>query len=296
MVSLKHILVATDFCPISIIALRHALGIAHRYGSTVSLLDVIDPSFYGMAGPDAIAAMAECAPRDADDLICSLREEGRLNGLHLDFSARVGPVWTTIAEAIEEKQPSLLVLGTHGRSGFGKMVLGSVAEQAFREASCPVLTVGPRALRVKASGQECKQFLLPTDLSQESINALPYGISLAASTSGKLTLLHVLNMHAGSKRRKELLFSAQSQLNDFLKEHPEASNMVTCVAEVGAPAPTIIKTAEQNQADLIVMGLRAWANDGQPMWRTAYDVVVQAPCPVLSMRTPVARQPAILAS
>ncbi len=296
MVSLEHILVATDFCPVSIIALRHALGIARRYGSMVSLLDVIDPSFYGMAGPDAIAAMTECAPRDADNLICSLREEGLLNGLHLDFSARVGPVWTTIAEAIEEKQAALLVLGTHGRSGFGKMILGSVAEKAFREASCPVLTVGPRALGVNASGRESMQFLVPTDLSQESIKALPYANSLAASTHGKLTLLHVLNVHAGRKRQKELLFTAQSQLNDFLKEHPEASNMVTCVAEVGVPAPTIIKTAEQSQADLFVMGLRTWMDEGQPMWRTAYDVVVRALCPVLSMRTPVARQPAILAS
>jgi nucleotide-binding universal stress UspA family protein len=296
MVSLKHILVATDFCPMSIVALRHALGIAHRYGSTVSLLDVIDPSFYGMAGPDAIAAMTECVPRDADNLLCSLREEGLLDGLHLDFSARVGPVWTTIAEAIEETQAALLVLGTHGRSGLRKMVLGSVAEKAFRQASCPVLTIGPRALRVKAFGRESKQYLVPSDLSQESINALPYGISLAASTGGKLTLLHVLNVRTGRNRQKELLFTAQTQLNDFLKEHPEASNMVTCVAEVGDPAPTIIKTAQQNQADLIVMGLRAWAGDGQPMWRTAYDVVVQAPCPVLSMKTPAKLQRALLAS
>lgn len=249
-----------------------------------------------MAGPDAIAAMAECAPRDADNLICSLRQEGLLDGLHLDFSATVGPVWTTIAEAIEEKRAALLVLGTHGRSGVGKMVLGSVAEQAFRQATCPVLTVGPRALRVKASGQECKQYLVPTDLSHESINALPFGISLAASSSGKLTLLHVLSGHAERKRQKELLFTAQSQLNEFLRDHPEASNRVTCVVEVGAPAPTIIKTAEQNQADLIVMGLRAWADESQPVWRTAYEVVVQAPCPVLSMRTPAELERALLAS
>jgi nucleotide-binding universal stress UspA family protein len=296
MVSLKHILVATDFCPISIVALRHALGIAHRYASAVSLLDVIDPSFYAMAGPDAIAAMTECATRDAGNVICSLKKERLLDGLRVNFSAKVGPVWTTIAEAIEEKHASLLVLGTHGRAGFGKMVLGSVAEKAFREASCPVLTVGPKALQVKAGGREPKEFLVPSDLSQESIKALPYGISLAASTSGKLTLLHVVDVHGGRQTQKELLFTAQAQLNDFLKEHPEASNMVTCIAEVGAPAPTIIKTAEEVQADIIVMGLGAWAPDRHPMWRTAYDVVVHAPCPVLSMRAPAKLEPSLLAS
>src|SRR5271157_5945125 len=90
MLSLKHILVAADFSPISIAALRHALGIARRYHSTVSLLHVIDPSIYGLAGPDGISADSENALRDAERIEAGLRSEGCLVGLSFDFNARIG--------------------------------------------------------------------------------------------------------------------------------------------------------------------------------------------------------------
>src|SRR5271157_3027430 len=162
MLQLKHILVATDFSPISIVALRHALGIARRYHSTVSLLHVIDPSIYGAAGPDGISADTDCASRDAEGIEAGLRSDGCLEGLKFDFTVSVGPVWRTIAETIEEKRSALLVLGTHGRTGLGKLALGSVAERAFREASCPVPTVGPKVLQSKSCGAEAKHFLVPT--------------------------------------------------------------------------------------------------------------------------------------
>ncbi len=117
MLSLKHILVAADFSPISIVALRHALGIARRYHSNVSLLHVIDPSIYGAAGPDGISADTECAMRDAERIEAGLRADGSLEGLKFDLIVEVGPVWRTIAETIEDKRSAALVLGTHGRTG-----------------------------------------------------------------------------------------------------------------------------------------------------------------------------------
>src|SRR5271165_2342238 len=182
MLSLKHILVAIDFSPISIVALRHALGIARRYHSNVSLLHVIDPSIYGAAGPDGIPADIECAQRDAEQIEAGLRADGSLEGVKLDIELSVGPVWTTIAEAIEDKRSAALVLGTHGRTGLRRLALGPVAECAFRAASCPVMTVGPKVLQSKSCGREAKHFLVPTDLSSESMSALPYGTSLAKAT------------------------------------------------------------------------------------------------------------------
>ena len=111
-----------------------------------------------------------------------VRADGSLEGLKLDLEVSVGPVWSTIAETIEEKHSALLVLGTHGRTGLRKLVLGSVAECAFREASCPVMTVGPKVVQSKSCGREAKHFLVPTDLSSESMSALPYGTSLAKAT------------------------------------------------------------------------------------------------------------------
>jgi len=286
MLSLKHILVATDFSAISIVALRHALGIAHRYHSNVSLLHVIDPAVYGIAGPDGISAETEVALRDAERIETSLRSEGSLEGIRLDFAVEVGPVWTTIADEIKVKRPGALVLGTRGRTGLRKLALGSVAESAFREAPCLVLTVGPKALRSKSSGAEAKGFLIPTDLSPESMKALPYGISLARGASSQLTLLHVLNSSVDDgDQNMETVRGIETRLREFLRLHQNTETTVRFMVEAGPPAQVILRVAERHHMDLIVMGLRAWSGDGQPMWRNAYTVVTRAPCPVLSMKT-----------
>ena len=285
MLLLKHILVATDFSTISVVALRHALGIARRYHSTVSLIHVIDPAVYGIAGPDGISAEAEVALRDAGRIEDSLKSEGSLDGLRLDFRVGVGPVWRTIADAIEEMKPGVLVLGTRGRTGLRKLALGSVAESAFREAPCPVLTVGPKALRSKSSGAEAKGFLIPTDLTPESMKALPYGISLARGTSSELTLLHVLSSRVKDRNQNlESIRKAETRLREFLRLHPSTETMARFMVEAGPPDQVIVRVAEQHQMDLVVMGLRASSDHAQPMWRTAYAVVTRATCPVLSMK------------
>ena len=282
MLSLKHILVATDFCPISTVALRNALGIACRYHSTVTMLHVIDPAIYGMAGPDGISADTEGALRDAERIEARLRSDGSLEGLRFDSMVRVGPVWSTIVDTIEDMHSALLVLGTRGRTGLRKLALGSVAERAFREAPCPVLTVGPKVLESKSCGAEAKHFLVPTDLSPESMNALPYGLSLARATGGDLTLLHVLKARSESSLDVEV---AKTRVREFLQLHQDTERMANFVVETGRPAEVIVRVAGGQQMDIILMGLRAWATEGAPMWRTAYEVVTQAPCPVLSMKT-----------
>jgi nucleotide-binding universal stress UspA family protein len=286
MLSLKHILVAADFSPISIVALRHGLGIARRYHSDVSLLHVIDPSIYGLAGPDGISADTECAERDAEQIEAGLRSDGSLEGIKLDIEVSVGPVWTTIAEAIEDKRSAALVLGTHGRGGLRKLVLGSVAECAFREAPCPVITVGPKVLRSKSSGAEAKHFLVPTDLSPESLEALPYGTSLANATGGDVTLLYVRRSNSGSNDQEaQAVEAANIRLRELLQTHPDTRPIAPFIVKTGAPDAAVVAFAEEQQMDLIVMGRRAWSEDSPPMWRTAYAIVTQAACPVLSMRS-----------
>jgi len=289
MLTLKHILVATDFCPISTTALRHALGIAKRCRSNVSVLHVIDAPFLDLT-PEGLATALDGAERDAKTLTKQLASEGLIVGLNIDVAITVGPVWPTIANALAEKGSGLLVLGTHGRSGLGKFVLGSVAESAFREAPCPVLTVGPKAAKSGALGEKAKHLLLPTDLSPESTQALRYGLSLARALGADVTLLHVLklakNATAEVASQTRLV---KIRLDEFLKEHPDATTMVSSRVECGAPARLIVKVAEQSGADLIVMGVRAWSADGPPMWRTAYKVLVQARCPVV--KVPYSPQP-----
>ncbi len=286
MLLLDHIVVATDFSPISNAAMRHALGIASRCHSTVSLVHVIDTSLYGMA-PDGIAAALDCAGLEAERVMKQLQHEEVINSSGPELTITVGPVWQTISNIIREQSPGLLVLGTHGRSGLPKLVLGSVAERAFREAPCPVLTVGPHVRGSKTSGAQAKHLLVPSDLSMQATNGLRYGISLASATGGDMTLLHVLKPRTGrAAEEAPPTVEVKKQLAEFFDQRPDASPMVTPRIEFGNPASTIVEVAKQMRSDLIVMGLRAWSTDGTPMWRTAYKVVMHARCPVLTMKSP----------
>ena len=286
MLLLNNILVATDLCPISTTALRHALGIARRCYSKLTLLHVIDARIYCMT-PYGLPAAVARAERDVEQLAKQLESEGALHGVTMDVTITVGSVWPTISNVIAEQSPGLLVVGTHGRSGLGKFALGSVAESAFQEAPCPVLTVGPRLSKSKSSGAEAKHFLVPTDLSLESTNALRYGISLARAFDGDVLLLHVLKLRNDEKgEHRDPAGEVKTPLNEFLNEHPDAAAMVSSRVEFGNAARLIVKVAEQTRADVIVMGVRAWSTGGPPMWQTAYDVLIQARCPVLSMKTP----------
>ena len=199
-----------------------------------------------------------------------------------EFTITVGPVWPVINSMIREQGAELLVLGTHARSGLPKFVLGSVAESAFREAKCAVMTVGPHARKGRGSGDPPEHLLVPTDLSFESSNALRYGVSLATAIGSHVTLLNVLSRNGHSHPEQEM----RKHLAESINEHARSTTMVSRRAEYGSPASTILAVAGQLDSELIVMGLEAWSDRPTPMWRTAYEIVLRARCPVLSMRTP----------
>jgi nucleotide-binding universal stress UspA family protein len=152
-----------------------------------------------------------------------------------------------------------------------------------------VMTVGPKVLQSKACGAEAKHFLVPTDLSPESLEALPYGTSLAKATQGDVRLVYVRDSRSRNKDRDtESVEAANARLRELLQVHPDVQAITPFIVRTGAPAEVVIGFAEEHQMDLIVMGRRAWSEHSPPIWRTAYAIVTQAACPVLSMQSTTA--------
>src|SRR5208283_1557160 len=149
---------------------------------------------YLTAGPEALQLGCEGASQDMQQLQRDLLHDGSLDGLDHEFTIRHGSVWEELQAIIFQKQVDLVVVGTHGRRGFEKVFLGSVAEQVFRDAICPVLTVGPYSYhesRVDLTGA-IQTYLFATDFSEASLCALPQAVSLANQTKARLILLHVI--------------------------------------------------------------------------------------------------------
>ena len=250
-VSFQHVLFPTDFSTTADRALPYAVEIARRSLATIYAVHVVSPDIYPQLPPaewDDIARQEEeFRTRKKNQL------ELELQGLPHEFLFLNGDVWENLKEAIESKNVDLIVLGRHGRSGIAKALIGSVAEKIFRQAPCPVLTVGPGVSpsTSHAAAAEFNCILYATDFSPESLAAARYAISLAKDHHAELVLLHT--SADGSKGQDEL---ALETLKNVVPLGAGLLSKPTYVMERGAPAEAILGTAKKTQSDLIILGAR----------------------------------------
>jgi nucleotide-binding universal stress UspA family protein len=167
--------------------------------------------------------------------------------------------------------------------------LGSEAEKIFRQAPCPVMTVGPQLAMHLPRGGEISEILYATDLTSESTVAAPYAISLAQEYQAHLTLLHVIApQHTGDWVISDELFaSSERLLHNIVPAEAELWCEPQYVVEQGDPATKILETAQHRRADLIVLGVHHPSGLGAATHlpgATVHKVVTQANCPVLTVR------------
>lgn len=288
-ISLKNILYATDFSPASEAALPYVLGLAKQYGAKVHALHARFPSTYPIVGPEAMPQIIEAAEEQAKEEARILHEV--LEGVpHEVFITECDDMWSTISDIVRKQDINLIIIGTRGRTGFGRALLGSVAEEIFRRAPCPVLTVGPHVSTDTERRLEMKEILFATDLSQESLAALPFAASLAQEHQARLTLLHVV----AEPKVGELVHPEQykdstlRQLRNLLPPEADFWCEPKFMVELGPAADKITEVGIALGADLIVLGVRgaegkmtATTHLSRPV---AHRVVTQAQCPVLTVR------------
>ena len=140
-ISLKNILWATDFSERSQAALPYAEAIARRYGSKVYVAHVITPETYEFLPPVALGQVFTELRAGAEREMSDLLDGRRLRAVPHEGLLGDGDVGEVLWKMVREHEIDLVVIGTHGRKGFEKVLMGSVAEEIFRTAPCPVLTV-----------------------------------------------------------------------------------------------------------------------------------------------------------
>src|SRR4029077_1477166 len=116
-----------------------------------------------------------------------------------------GDLWLALSEIANKQHSDLIVMGTHGRKGVSRALLGSAAEEVFRNAHCPVLTVGPHVSHNTERRLAMKEILFATDFSPESLAALPLAVSMAQEHLSNLTFLNV----TGKSEVGELVHAGQ---------------------------------------------------------------------------------------
>ena len=288
LVSLQNILVATDFSPCSQIALHCAAVLARQAKGNIFLAHVLPFAPMSPIPMDAGPVFPVTVGRDPRFRMKELVSSPELAGIESETLLGQGDLWLELQGMIEQHDIDLVVIGTHGREGLKKLVLGSVAEEVFRRAPCPVVTVGPHVAPECFEQGRLRRVLFASDLSPSSMHALPFVTMLAQQHQASLTFLHVvasavpdMDFDATAYVEREL-DEAREELRQFV---PAGSN-ADVVVEVGIPGEIIVRVARAQNASLIVMGLHSqsvFAATHLP-WTTAHRVVCDAHCPVMTVR------------
>jgi len=285
-VGIHNMLIATDFSRHSDAALKCGLAFANIYGAQAEIVYVMPTEEFVLAGPEALHAAREAARRDLLEFKARLRRTGPPSE-QADFHVSLleGSVAESLLQCAREKKIDLIVVGTHGRGGMGKVILGSVAEKVFRHSPVPVLTIGPHTQGPGAISRT-RQILAPCDLTPRSHPALDFACRLAAAHNSQLTLLHVIEQpYQGVKLDPERVKQGiVEQLTEIVGRHSEGVD-VRYRVEFGNIPAMILKAASETGSDLIVLGVRRSSGVlDRFTWPIAYELVREAACPVLTVR------------
>ncbi len=294
--AIRNVLIATDFSPCSERALLHAVAAARHFHSTLHLAHVVQPGMFSYVPPEAYVGASEALTRAVD---LARTESGALldqvlrRTRCLDLKRRtwvdVGGVGETLRDIIAREHIDLAVVGTHAKTGLRKLVLGSVAEDLFRHASCPVLTVGPHSWTSDPESVRLRHILFPTDFSADSARALPLALAIAADFGAAITLLHVIEHldDEAAHDRPRVMNVLRERMREMVADAGAMPPDAAFEVAFGDVADEIIAAASRASVDLVAFGLKAPDTyvDRLP-WMHAYQVVCEVGCPVLSLRGP----------
>ena len=279
-VAIHNVAVATDFAPSSEHAIQHALAVAGHFGATLHFLHLVRPSEFVYA-PEMMPAMDDAAIRDCDGLINRLGHHHQLDGIDFRCSIQDGEVEEILPAFVTAGRIDLLFVGTRGRSGIPRLLQGSIAQKIFHVVRCPVVVVGPHAPGAPPH-LRLRKLLFATDLSSESLAAVPWILTVFHEWHPELDIVHVCSHPQQSHPAQLAELSERLEALSSREQH----GAIRVHLLTGNPADAVLSFARKSQADLIVFGLKPQrALYAGPVWCHAYEIVRRAPCPVLSVRS-----------
>jgi len=281
-VSLKTILLPTDFSERSAAALPYAASIARYYDAKIYLAHVVISEEPGTCltavtpASNLSTAQREMALLDRCDL---------LNGLQYEALVEEGELWEVLSRMIKDRDIDFIVLGTSGGGGFKKLIVGSAADEIIREVSCPVLAVGPQVpSRTQLQGN-MRRILYAADFQPWSEAALTYAVSLAEKNHAQLTVVHAVDPDKTPIGNRDLATPLRD-LHQMLPSDASLATLPEFVVEIGAPVEIILKVAVNSGCDLIVMGARDMCSSSPPApfaWVMLHQILCAARCPLLTV-------------
>lgn len=297
MLSIDRILCPVDLSDASRHALAHVAAFAGWYESKVTVLHVYSapvPPVAVSQYPGNIPLLPPIQPDEVREQVRQFCEPLTAAGVSPAIVVEEGDPAKVITRIAGDEAPDLLIMGTHGRGGFQRLVLGSVTEKVLRLVACPVLTVPPPAA---AGTPTFRTILCAVDFGPSAIRALEYALSLAKEADSRLILLHVVEPLADSvipgepvghsivDLQKSLHREATTRLTALLPPDAQSWCRPEALVTSGNARLETLRVAREGQAELIVMGVQGrGAIDLLLFGSTTHHVIREGGMPVLTLR------------
>jgi nucleotide-binding universal stress UspA family protein len=294
MLEIELILCPVDFSEFSIRAYHYALSLAEHYRAKLVAQHIVELSRYPYA--DYVASTGDYA-----EFCRALREGGKErlrefvkkhthNEIQPELVVHEGAAPDCILSLAQARKTDLIVMGTHGRRGYDRLVLGSVTNRVMRKTPCPVLAICKAPHDASATGEgrhdvhHLNRILFCTDFSENSELALNYAISATTEYDAELTLLHVLEEVPSPVTTEEAVATAAKQLDKLIPERVRKTLKTKTAVRIGKPYQQIIQLVLETKIDTVVMGVRGrGALDLAVFGSTTYRVLQLGTCPVLAV-------------
>jgi len=293
---IKLILCPIDFSEFSVSAYRHALSVAQHYQAKLVAQHIVElwrhpaADFVPSAGvyEEYSQALRESGKKQLQEFV----ENHTHNEIQPELLVQVGVAADSILSFAQSQETDVIVMGTHGRRGFDRLMLGSVTDRVMRTAPCPLLAASKPPHGSVAAGRErghvhhLSRILFCADFSENSERALKYAISATAEYDAELTLLHVLEGVTGPTKTEEAMAATAERLDKLIPPEGRKTLRIKTAVRIGKPYEQIVQLSEEAQIDLVTMGVRGrGALDVAVFGSTTYRVMQLGSCPVLAVRS-----------
>jgi|SoiMethySBSTD1v2_1073268.scaffolds.fasta_scaffold18433_9 nucleotide-binding universal stress UspA family protein len=292
---IRKILCAIDRSPSSLQAFGYAIALARWQSARLTLLEVVEeappPGVSRAPTSDGVPNETRIAlERDLRRVLTARRA----SDVKVEIVIRKGKVVQEILAQAKASRSDLVVIGSHGRGGVQRLVLGSVAEKVLRLATCPVLTVRRGVRQARRSRSPFETILCPTDFSAAANNAVAYAKRFAREAHAKLILMSAVEWPLGeavtsgaiAELQKSIESHASEALARLLPRPASNGPRAQAIVATGKASAAILKVARARSGDLIVMGVSGrGALDVALLGSTTHHVIREGAWPVLTVRT-----------
>jgi nucleotide-binding universal stress UspA family protein len=293
---IKLILCPIDFSEFSVTAYQHALSVAEHYRAKLVAQHIVElwrhPAADFVASAGLYEEYSQALRESGKEQLKEFVKKHTNDEIQPELVVQTGVAADSILSFAQLQKADVIVMGTHGRRGFDRLMLGSVTDRVMRTAPCPVLVASKPPQGSVAVGKErghvhhLSRILFCADFSENSEGALKYAISATAEYDAELTLLHVVEGVPSQAETEEAMAAAAERLDKLIPLEGRKTLKIKTAVRIGKPYAQIIQLALETQIDLVTMGVRGrGALDVAVFGSTTYRVMQLGSCPVLAVHS-----------